>query len=188
MFSTSDLHKGKKIKLEGGLYTVVDFQHARTAQRRANVWMKLKNLKTGAVLEKTVSAGETFEEPDFEEKSLQYLYNDGTDYYFMDGKSFEQLHILAETLEDTRQYLVENSEYRVLFFEQNPISLDLPTSIILKVMSCEPAVKGDTVTNITKAAILESGLEVKVPLFIKEGDQIKVDTRTGEYLERVTQR
>ena len=188
MFSTSDLRKGKKVKLEGGLYTVIDFQHARTAQRRANVWMKLKNLKTGAVLEKTVSAGETFDEPDFEEKTLQYLYNDGTSYYFMDGKSFEQLQILAETLEDTRRYLVENSEYRVLFFEQNPISLDLPASIILKVLGTEPAVKGDSVTNITKAATLESGLEVKVPLFIKEGDQIKVDTRTGEYIERVTNR
>ncbi len=188
MFSTSDLRKGKKVKLEGGLYTVIDFQHARTAQRRANVWMKLKNLKTGAVLEKTVSAGETFDEPDFEEKTLQYLYNDGENYFFMDGKSFEQLQILAETLEDTRRYLVENSEYRVLFFEQNPISLDLPTSITLKVISCEPAVKGDTVTNITKASVLESGLEVKVPLFIKEGDMIKVDTRTGDYLERVSQR
>lgn len=188
MFTTSDLHKGKKISIDGELYTVIDFQHGRTAQRRANVWMKLKNLKTGAVLEKTVSAGTSFEEPDFEERKLQYLYSDGEMYHFMDGKDYEQFQIPSDTLGDTRSYLIENSEYHVLFFQRNPISVDLPPSIILEVSHTEPATKGDTVTNIVKPATLESGLEVKVPLFIKEGDLVKVDTRTGEYIERVTSR
>lgn len=188
MFTTSDLHKGKKISIDGELYSVIDFQHGRTAQRRANVWMKLKNLRTGSVLEKTVSAGTSFQEPDFEERALQYLYNDGEHYHFMDGKDYEQFQISIDILGDAKKYLIENSEYHVLFFEKNPISIDLPTSIILEVTQTEPAVKGDTVTNIVKPAILESGLEVKVPLFIKEGDLVKVDTRTGEYLERVTSR
>ena len=184
MLSTTDFRKGLKIKIEGEPYYIVDFQHARTAQRRAFVRTKLKNIKTGAVLEKTFSAGETFEEPDFEDKGMQYLYSSGTEYYFMDSKTYEQTILNEEQLGDYRWYIKENMEYRILFFEGRPVNLDLPASIILKVSETEPAIKGDSVTNITKNAKLETGLNVKVPLFIKEGDLIKVDTRTGEYLER----
>jgi elongation factor P len=184
MLSTTDFRKGLKVKIEGEPYIIVDFQHARTAQRRAFVRTKLKNLKTGAVLEKTFASGETFEEPDFEEKSMQYLYSSEKEYVFMDSKTYEQITLSQEQLGDSRWYLKENEEYRILFFEGNPLNLDLPTSVVLKIASTEPAVKGDSVTNITKNATLETGLKVKVPLFIKEGELIKVDTRTGEYLER----
>ncbi len=184
MLSTTDFRKGLKIKIEGELYVIVDFQHARTAQRRAFVRTKLKNLKTGAVLEKTFSAGESFEEPDFEQRLMQFLYSSEKDYVFMDSKTFEQINFTEEMLGDSRWYLKENQEYKILFFEGSPLDVDLPTSVVLRIESTEPAIKGDSVTNITKSATLETGLKVKVPLFVKEGETVKVDTRTGEYIER----
>jgi elongation factor P len=184
MLSTTDFRKGLKIKLEGDIYYIVDFQHARTAQRRAFVRTKLKNVKTGAVLERTFSAGETFEEPDFEEKRMQYLYSSENEYYFMDAKNYEQISLTGDQLGDYRWYLRENSEYQVMFFEGQPVSLDLPASVVLKITSTEPAIKGDSVANMTKNATLETGLVVKVPLFVNEGEYVKIDTRTNEYLER----
>jgi elongation factor P len=184
MLSTTDFRKGLKIKLEEDIYYIVDFQHARTAQRRAFVRTRLKNVKTGAVLEKTFAAGETFEEPDFEEKNMQYLYSAEKEYYFMDTKTYEQISLPEDQLGDYKWYLKENSEYKVMFFEGQPVSVDLPASVVLKIVSTEPAIKGDSVTNITKNAILESGLVVKVPLFVKEGEYVKIDTRTNEYIER----
>jgi elongation factor P len=184
MLSTTDFRKGLRIKLEGDIYYIVDFQHARTAQRRAFVRTKLKNIKTGAVLERTFAAGETFEEPDFEEKTMQYLYSAEKEYYFMDTKTYEQISLTEDKLGDYRWYLKENSEYKVMFFEGQPVSLDLPASVVLKIVSTEPAIKGDSVTNITKNATLETGLVVKVPLFVNEGEHVKIDTRTSEYIER----
>jgi elongation factor P len=184
MLSTTDFRKGLKIKLEGDIYYIVDFQHARTAQRRAFVRTKLKNIKTGAVLEKTFAAGETFEKPDFEEKSMQYLYSGEKEYYFMDTKTYEQISLTEDQLGDYKWYLKENSGYRVMFFEDQPVNVDLPASVVLKIVSTEPAIKGDSVTNITKSATLETGLVVKVPLFVNEGEYVKIDTRTNEYIER----
>ncbi len=184
MLSTTNFRKGLKIKLEGDIYYVVDFQHARTAQRRAFVRTKLKNIKTGAVLEKTFAAGETFEEPDFEEKKMQYLYFADKEYHFMDTKTYEQTSLTEDHLGDYKWYLKENAEYKVMFFEGQPVNVDLPASVVLKIVSTEPAVKGDSVTNITKSATLESGLVVKVPLFVNEGESVKIDTRTNEYMER----
>src|SRR3972149_2443863 len=184
MLSTTNFRKGLKLKLEGEIYIIVDFQHARTAQRRAFVRTKMKNLKTGAVLESTISAGENFEEPDFEEKVMQFLYSDENGFVFMDTNNYEQITITAEQLGENRWYLQENVDFKILFFEGNPLSLDLPSAVILKVVSTEPAVRGDTVTGATKPATLETGLVVKVPLFVQEGTKIKVDTRSGEDLER----
>ena len=184
MLSTTDFRKGLKIKLEGDIYYIVDFQHARTAQRRAFVRTKLKNIKTGAVRERTFSAGETFEEPDFEEKTMQYLYSGEKEYYFMDTKTYEQTSLTDEQLGDYKWYLMENKQYKVTFFEGQPVSVDIPASVILKIVSTEPAIKGDSVTNITKNATLETGLVVKVPLFVNEGEYVKIDTRTSEYMER----
>lgn len=184
MLSTTDFRKGLKLKLEGEIYIIVDFQHARTAQRRAFVRTKMKNLKTGAVLERTFSAGENFEQPDFEEKVMQFLYSDENGYFFMDTNNYEQITINAEQLGDSRWYLQENMDFKILFFEGKPLSLDLPSAVTLKIVSTEPAVRGDTVTGATKPATLVTGLVVKVPLFVHEGSMIKVDTRTGEYLER----
>ena len=184
MLSTTDFRKGLKIKVEGEPYYIVNFQHARTAQRRAFVRTKLKHIQNGSVLERTFSAGENFEEPDFEERIMQHLYSNQGEYAFMDTKNYEQVGLKEEQLGDYKWYLKENEEYKILFFEGNPISIDMPTSVVLKVASTEPAIKGDSVTNITKSATLETGLTVKVPLFIKEGELIKVDTRKGEYIER----
>ena len=162
----------------------MDFQHARTAQRRAFVRTRLKNLMTGAVREETFAAGETFEKPDFEEKKMQYLYQNDGEYYFMDTNDFEQISILEEKLGGARRFLQEEGEYKILFFEGNPFSVDLPASVVLKVTSVGPGQKGDAVTNIMKEAVLETGMILKVPVFIKEGDHVKIDTRTNEYLER----
>lgn len=185
MLSTSDFRKGMKLALGGDLYIIVDFQHARTAQRRANVWTKLKNLKTGQVLEKTFSAGETFDEPNFAEESMQYLYTDGEVFNFMDARSYEQITLNTEQVGDSKDYLQENVEYRIMFFEGNPISINMPPAVVLKVVEAEPAVKGDSVSNLTKNVKVETGLSVRAPLFIKEGDLIKIDTSDGHYLERV---
>jgi elongation factor P len=184
MLSTSDFRKGMKLALEGELYVIVDFQHARTAQRRANVWTKLKSLKSGRVIERTFSAGETFNEPEFTERGMQYLYNDGEVFNFMDSKSYEQLSLNIEQVGDSRWYLQENVEYKIMFFEGNPIAIDLPSAVTLRVTESEPAIKGDSVSNMTKNVVVETGLNVRAPLFIKEGDLIKIDTSEGKYLER----
>ena len=184
MLSTTDFRKGLRVKIEGEPYCIIDFQHARTAQRRAFVRTKLKHVKTGAILEKTFSAGENFEEPDFEERTMQFLYSNQDEYMFMDTRNYDQVTLKEEQVGEYKWYLKENGEYKVLFFEGNAVSIDLPTSVVLKVASTEPAIKGDSVTNITKSATLETGLTVKVPLFVKEGESVKVDTRTGEYIER----
>ncbi len=184
MLSTSDFRKGMKLAIEGELFIIVDFQHARTAQRRANVWTKLKNLRSGQVIERSYSAGESFDEPDFSERPMQYLYNDGEMFHFMDSKSYEQTALTAEQIGNSKGYLQENIEYRILSFEGNPISINLPPAVILKVVEAEPGVKGDSVSNLTKNAVVETGLQVKVPLFIKIGETIKIDTSNGKYLER----
>ena len=187
MLSTTDFRKGLRIKLEREVYYIIDFQHGRTAQRRAQVRTKLKNIRTGAVLEKTFAAGETFEEPDFEEKTMQFLYSAGNEYHFMDSKTYEQISLNEDQLGDFKWYLKENSEYKVQFFEGQPLNLDLPASVVLKITTTEPGIKGDSVTNLTKNATLETGLVVKVPLFVNEGEYVKIDTRTNEYIERVQQ-
>ncbi len=184
MINTSDFRKGMKLAIDGDLYIIVDFQHARTAQRRANVWTRLKNMKTGSVIERTYSAGENFEVPDFNERGMSYLYTDGEVYNFMDSKTFEQVSLNDEQIADYKWYLQENVEYKVLFFEGIPISINMPSAVTLKVVESEPGVKGDSVSNLTKNATLETGLVVKVPLFIKVGDSVKVDTTEGKYLER----
>ncbi len=184
MLSTSDFRKGMKLAIEGELYIIVDFQHARTAQRRANVWTKLKNLRSGQVIERSYSAGENFDEPDFSERPMQYLYSDGEMFHFMDSKTYEQTALTMDQIGDARGYLQENVDYKILFFEGNPISINMPAAVVLKIVEAEPGVKGDSVSNLTKNAVVETGLQVKVPLFIKVGEKIKIDTSNGKYLER----
>ena len=185
MISTSEFRKGMKLKVDGELWIIIDFQNARTAQRRAKVTVRLKNIKTGAVIERIFASGETFAQPDFEVRAMQYLYTDGETWHFMDTKTYDQITLTKDYLGGAGDFLMENSEYKILFFEGEPLDLDLPSSVILKVVETEPGVKGDSVSNLTKGATLETGLQVKVPLFIKVGDKVKVDTRTKEYLERV---
>jgi len=187
MISATELRKGLRILVEKEPYVVVDFSHVKMGRGRPHTKAKLKHLITGAVLEKTYLSNETFGLPDLENRKMQYLYNDNDGYHFMDAVSYEQIALSIDNLGDSRFYLRENDEYQILFFEGRAISLDLPSSIVLKVVESEPAIKGDSVTNIQKAAKLETGLEIKVPLFVKEGVYVRVDTRTGAYLERANQ-
>ncbi len=184
MYSPSDFRKGLRLIVDGQPYVIVDFQHFQMGRGRANIRTKLKHIKTGAIVEKVFGSNDAFDTPDVETKTMQYLYEGGGEYAFMDSKTFEQIAITAGILGDARWYLIENQEYQIFFLENEPLSVDLPSSVIMKVVSTEPAVRGDTVTNITKPATLESGLIVKVPPFVKEGDNVKVDTRTNAYLER----
>lgn len=184
MITASGFKKGLKILIEGEPYVIADFSHAKMGRGRPHTKAKIKHLITGAVFEKSFLSGESFKLPDLENKKMQYLYNDADGYHFMDSKTYDQVDLTVDNLGDTRFYLMENSEYSILFFEGKAISLDMPPSVILKVVEAEPAVKGDSVTNIQKTVKIESGLEIKVPLFIKEGDSLKIDTRTGAYIER----
>ena len=184
MISTSNFRKGLKLAIDGHPFIIVDFRHSQIGRGGAKVWTKLKNIKTGQVLEKTFNSGETFGEPDFSENTMQYLYRDNEGYHFMDTSSYEQIALSEDQIGNYKWYLQESIEYKIMFFEGQPINVDMPASVKLKVVEAEPGVKGDSVSNLTKNAKVETGLNVKVPLFIKEGESIKVDTRTGEYLER----
>ncbi|UCG62031.1 MAG: elongation factor P [Candidatus Zixiibacteriota bacterium] len=184
MYSPSDFRKGLRIIVDDEPYYVVEYQHFKMGRGKANIRTKLKHIKTGAVVEKVFSSNDSFKPPDMEEKKMQYLYENTGEFTFMDSKTFEQIAIPVDNLGDARWYLLENEEYRVLFLDNQAISVELPASVILDVVETEPSARGDTVTNITKPAKLVTGLVVKVPPFVKEGDKVKVDTRTGEYLER----
>lgn len=184
MYTPSDFRKGLRILVDDEPYYIVEFQHFKMGRGKANIRTKLKHIKTGAVIEKVFSSNDSFKPPDMEFKSMQYLYENAGEYTFMDTETFEQVSIPADNLGDSRWYLLDNETYKVVFLDGEAISVDLSASVILEVVQTEPAVRGDTVTNITKPATLQTGLVVKVPPFVKEGDKVKVDTRTGEYLER----
>ncbi|MDR2354303.1 MAG: elongation factor P [Deltaproteobacteria bacterium] len=186
MYSTSDFRRGLKVTFKGEPYVIVEFLHVKPGKGGAFVRTKLKNLVTGRVLDETFRSGEKLERPDLEEKSVQYLYNDPKDgYVFMDTVSFEQFHLTAEQIGDNRNFLVENMDLLVSYFNGKPIGLDLPTTVNLEVVKSDPGVRGDSSGSVTKPATLSSGMVLQVPLFINEGDILKVDTRTGEYIERV---
>jgi elongation factor P len=184
MYSVSDFRKGLPIIWDDQPYYVVDWQHFKMGRGHANIRTKLKHIKTGAVVEKVFSSNDSFKPPDIAKRKMQYLYEDGTNFTFMDIETFEQVAVPHENLEDAKWYLLENEEYFLLILDNEAIAVDLPTSVILEVVSTEPVVRGDTVSNVTKPAKLQTGLEVRVPPFVKEGDKVKVDTRTGAYLER----
>jgi len=185
MFSTSDFRRGLKVVFKGEPYIIVDFQHVKPGKGGAFVRTKMKNLVNGRVHEETFRSGEKLERPDLEEKNVQYLYFDPKDgYVFMDEESYEQLHLSEEYVGDGRFYLLENMHLMINMYQGRPIGLDFPTTINLEVTQSDPGVKGDTATGATKPATLSTGLVVQVPLFINEGDVLKIDTRSGEYLER----
>ncbi|MEW6049794.1 MAG: elongation factor P [Candidatus Zixiibacteriota bacterium] len=184
MYTVSDFRRGLPIVVDDQPYYVVEYQHFKMGRGRANIRTKLKHIKTGAVVEKVFSSNDSFKPPDLENRRMQYLYENSGEFTFMDVQNFDQLSVPVESLGDARWYLLENHEYQVLFLDNQAISVDLPASVILEVTETEPVVRGDTVTNVTKPAKLQTGIEVRVPPFVKEGDKVKVDTRTGEYLER----
>ncbi len=184
MVSTNDFKTGLTVEIEGQVWTVVDFQHVKPGKGAAFVRAKLKNLKSGAVVERTFNAGEKLPRAHLERREMQYLYQSDELYTFMDTEDYEQLSLSKEQIGDGVKYLKENMLVNILFFQGQTFGVDLPNSVELKVVETEPGVRGDTATAGTKPAKLETGAIVKVPLFINIGDVLKVDTRTGEYIER----
>jgi len=184
MYTVSDFRRGLPIVVDDQPYYVVEYQHFKMGRGKANIRTKMKHIKTGAVIEKVFGSNDSFKRPELENRKMQFLYENGGEYAFMDSTTFDQISIPADNIGDARWYLLDNEEYTVLFLDNEAISVDLAASVILEVVQTEPSAKGDTVTNITKPAKLQTGLEVKVPPFVKEGDKVKVDTRTGEYIER----
>ena len=184
MVLAGDLRKGVTIEYDGKVWTVVDFLHVKPGKGAAFVRTKLKNVITGAVIEKTFSPTDKFENAYVERKDMEYLYNDGELYYFMDMESYEQLPINADKLGDDFKFVKENMSCRIVSYKGNVFAVEPPTFVELTVTATEPGIKGDTATNTLKPATLETGAVIKVPLFINEGDVLKVDTRTGEYLSR----
>ena len=184
MYSTSDFRKGLKIEFKGDPYLIVEFLHVKPGKGGAFVRTKLKNMITGRVLDETFRSGEKVGRPDLEEKNVQYLYLDPQGYCFMDNQTYEQIFISEEQVGDAKNFMKENTDVNLLFFKGQPIGLDLPVTVNLTVVQSDPGIKGDTATGATKPATLETGLVVHVPLFINEGDLLKIDTRSSEYLER----
>jgi elongation factor P len=185
MHSTSDFKRGLKIELDGAPYVIVEFQHVKPGKGGAFVRTKLKNLLTGRVLDQTFRSGERVKRPDLMEREMQYLYREGDRFCLMDNENYEQIMLTEEQVGEARLYLADNLDVKVLFFNQQPVAVEVPTFVELEVTQTEPGVKGDTATGGTKPATLESGVTIQVPLFINEGDRLKVDTRTGAYIERL---
>ena len=186
MATTSDLRTGIIIRYNGVLHRVVDFHHHAPGNWRAMVILKLKNMQTNKVIEDRVRAGSDIEIVRVDKRPMQYLYRDGDSYHFMDNETFEQIEIPGDTIGEPAQFLKESDMADVLFFDENQIlGVEVALFVALKVTEASTAVRGDTATNITKPVTVETGAVVQVPAFVNEGDTIRVDTRTGEYIERV---
>jgi len=183
--STSDFRKGLKIELDREPYIIVDFLHVKPGKGGAFVRTKLKSLVTGNVIDRTFRSGEKVDSPALDEKSVQYLYREGDQYHFMDNETYEQLTLSEDQLGGNRYFMQDNTEVKILFHDQQPIGVELPIFVELAITKTEPGVKGDTASGGSKPATLETGTVIQVPLFLNEGDVIRVDTRTGEYIERV---
>ncbi len=184
MYTTSDFRRGLRIEIEGTPYSIVEFEHHKPGKGAAITRCRLRNLITGQVTAPTMRSGEKVGTPDIEDKDGQFLFSSGDTYTFMDPKSFEQYEISKEMLGESINFLIDGMNVSILFFKGKAVSVDLPNSVILEITQTEPAVKGDTATNTTKKATLNTGHIVNVPLFMKEGEMVKVDTRTGDYVER----
>lgn len=187
MISTADFKKGVRVLLEGDPYTIMDTRSQTPSARGAATLVKIKvrNLRTDQVLDMTFKSGERFHQPDLDNRGLQYLYQEGDDLVFMDLDSYEQVYVRREDIEEQAAYLSENMELKGLFFEGKLLDLDLPAMVELTIVECDPGARGDTAHgNVTKRAVLDNGLEVQVPLFIENGERIRVSTKDGKFAER----
>ncbi|MGE5189315.1 MAG: elongation factor P [Gemmatimonadota bacterium] len=184
MFTTSDFRNGLKIEFEGEPYLIVYFQHVKPGKGGAFVRTKLKNLRTGAVLEHTFRSGDKVGKPDLDEREMQFMYRMENQFHFMETRTYEQIYLDEDHMGNAASYMIENLPVKVLFYRGEPIGIDLPIFIVLTIAETEPGVRGDTVSGATKSAKLESGAVVQVPLFLSVGDRVKIDTRTGTYIER----
>ncbi len=185
MYDTSDIRKGLKIMMDGAPYTVVEFQFVKPGKGAAFTRTKVKNLLTGAVLERNFRSGEKFEPANVETKTMQYLYKDADSFVFMDTSTYDQVQIPDSTIGDSSDYMPENINVEVLFFQDRAVGVTLPNFIEQAIVETEPGFRGDTATGSTKPAKISTGATINVPLFISVGDIVKIDTRTGDYLERV---
>ncbi|MDS1030075.1 elongation factor P [Bacillota bacterium LX-D] len=184
MISSNDFRTGLTIELDGDVFTVVEFQHVKPGKGSAFVRTKLKNRRSGAVVERTFRAGEKVAKAHIEKREMQYLYHDGDQYTFMDTENYEQMTLTESQLDEAVKYLIDNMNIDILFYQGQPFGVELPNTVILKVAETEPGVKGDTATGATKPATLETGAVVQVPLFVNVGDSLIIDTRSGQYVQR----
>lgn len=184
MISTGEIKRGITVEIDGQLYQIVEFQHIKMGRGSAQVRMKLRNVRRGDLIEKTVQAGERFQRARLDHRTVQFMYRDGEHYYFMDTSTYDQLPLDGAKLGEAVDYLTDGMQVTLNEYQGEPIGVDLPASVVLTVTSTDVGLKGDTATGASKPATLETGLKVNVPLFVNTGDKIKVDTRSGEYLER----
>lgn len=185
MIDVNDLRKGVTFELDGALYKVLDYSHNKSGRGNASIKVKARNIRTGTTLEKTFQSGDRVQDAQMDFHNVQYLYSDGDNYIFMDLETFEQPAIPGKVIHESTGYLKEGMEVKLTFYNGEPIDIDLPTSVDLKVVQAENAVKGDTATGVTKKVVTETGLEVSTPYFVTAGDTIRVDTRNGSYVTRV---
>lgn len=185
MIGVQEARKGTIVKIDGVLYEVIDYSHHKMARGNAIIRLKLRNLQSGATIEKTFTSGQRIEDVRLDHAEVQYLYHDDHFYYFMDAETFEQIPIAKEVLGDAVNYLTEGTTLKLETYEGKPVRIALPTTVDLKVVDAEPGFAGDTAGSASKWCTVETGLRVRVPLFIEPGDTIRVDTRTGEYVTRV---
>jgi elongation factor P len=186
MATSNDLKNGLVLNIDGQLWTVIEFQHVKPGKGPAFVRSKLKNVLTGKVVERTFNAGVKVETANVDKREMNYLYNDGSAYVFMDNQNYEQMNLSNEIVGDAKDYLLENQGAIVAVYEGNPIYVELPASVVLEITFTEPGLQGDRSSGGTTPATVETGLPIQVPLFIEQNTKVRVDTRTGEYLGRVT--
>jgi len=184
MITAGDFRKGVTLEIEGQVFNIVDFQHVKPGKGAAFVRTKIKNVMTGAVLERTFNPTDKFPRAIIETKVMQYLYTDGELYYFMDNETFEQMPFNQDIVEEALPFMKENTDATVRFYKGKAFSVEPPNFVVLEIVEAEPGVKGDTVNNTTKPAKLETGYTISVPLFVNVGESVRIDTRTGEYMER----
>ncbi|RBP46669.1 elongation factor P [Garciella nitratireducens] len=185
MISAGDFRKGVTFEMDGEIYTVIDFQHVKPGKGAAFVRTKIKNIKTGTTIEKSFNPNDKYPKAHIETKEMQYLYNDGDLYYFMDLETYEQIPLNKDQVEGAIKYIKENMNATIKFYNGEAFSVDPPNFVELEVVQTEPGFKGDTATGANKPAVVETGATINVPLFVNIGDVIRIDTRTGEYMERV---
>lgn len=182
--STSDFRNGMTLVLDNGLFTIVEFQHVKPGKGGAFVRTTLKNARSGAVVDRTFRASEKMDQAVIDKRDMQFLYRDAEEYVFMDTESYEQMNVAPATLGDAINYIIESMDVVLQMYEDEIIGVDLPAAVVLQISETEPGLQGDRVSGARKPATLETGLTVQVPLFVNPDERIKVDTRTGEYMER----
>jgi elongation factor P len=185
MISTGDLRKGARVEIDGQLFQVVEYQHLKIGRGSAQVRLKLKDIRTGAVVDKTVQAGSKFVRANLDNQTVQFLYREDDAFHFMNTETYDQFALNSATLGDAVSYLKDGTTLDVQFYDGEPVGVDMPITVNLRVEQTDPGFKGDTATGGTKQAVMETGVVIQVPLFVNTGDVIKIDTRNGSYLERV---